>query len=144
MILYKEGGKPLAYASIYMYCRLNYYSIFSIGNNNKHLSLFLSEICSWMHIHVYFTMLMVHTSKCCASCTHNTYTCTCTIHIHISGQEENDRLRPLSYPQTDVFLVCFSVASPPSFERVKETVNITLIFVLVVIPCVSAFFTGFI
>ncbi|CAG8783018.1 6822_t:CDS:1, partial [Racocetra fulgida] len=31
-----------------------------------------------------------------------------------------DRLRPLSYPQTDVFLVCFSVASPTSFENVKK------------------------
>jgi len=29
-------------------------------------------------------------------------------------------LRPLSYPQTDVFLVCFSVTSPASFENVKE------------------------
>lgn len=29
------------------------------------------------------------------------------------------RLRPLSYPQTDVFLVCFSVISPPSFENIK-------------------------
>jgi cell division control protein 42 len=26
----------------------------------------------------------------------------------------------LSYPQTDVFLVCFSVTSPASFENVKE------------------------
>ena len=37
-----------------------------------------------------------------------------------SGQEDYDRLRPLSYPQTDVFLVCFSVTSPASFENVKE------------------------
>lgn len=37
-----------------------------------------------------------------------------------AGQEDYDRLRPLSYPQTDVFLVCFSVTSPPSFENVRE------------------------
>lgn len=37
-----------------------------------------------------------------------------------AGQEDYDRLRPLSYPSTDVFLVCFSVISPASFENVKE------------------------
>ncbi|KAH9036151.1 cell division control protein 42 [Lactarius hengduanensis] len=37
-----------------------------------------------------------------------------------AGQEDYDRLRPLSYPQTDVFLICFSVASPTSFENVRE------------------------
>lgn len=37
-----------------------------------------------------------------------------------AGQEDYDRLRPLCYPQTDVFLVCFSVTSPASFENVKE------------------------
>jgi len=36
-----------------------------------------------------------------------------------AGQEDYDRLRPLSYPQTDVFLVCFSVISTSSFENVK-------------------------
>jgi GTPase SAR1 family protein len=30
------------------------------------------------------------------------------------------RLRPLSYPQTDVFLICFSVVSPSSFENVTS------------------------
>ncbi|KAL7420945.1 Rho GTPase protein rac1 [Cryptotrichosporon argae] len=39
-----------------------------------------------------------------------------------AGQEDYDRLRPLSYPQTDVFLVCFSVVSPPSFENIKTWV----------------------
>ena len=29
------------------------------------------------------------------------------------------RLRPLSYPQTDVFLICFSLVSPASFENVR-------------------------
>jgi len=40
-----------------------------------------------------------------------------------AGQEDYDRLRPLSYPQTDVFLVCFSVVSTSSFENVKEKVK---------------------
>jgi len=35
-----------------------------------------------------------------------------------AGQEDYDRLRPLSYPMTDVFLVCFSVVSPTSYETV--------------------------
>ena len=37
-----------------------------------------------------------------------------------AGQEDYDRLRPLSYPQTNVFLVCFSVVSPTSFENVAN------------------------
>lgn len=37
-----------------------------------------------------------------------------------AGQEDYDRLRPLSYPQTDVFLVCFSVISQPSYENVSS------------------------
>ena len=36
-----------------------------------------------------------------------------------AGEEDYDRLRPLSYPQTDVFLICFSIISPSSFENVK-------------------------
>ena len=36
-----------------------------------------------------------------------------------AGQEDYDRLRPLSYPQTNVFLVCFSIISRSSYENVK-------------------------
>ena len=35
-------------------------------------------------------------------------------------QDDFDSLRPLCYPGTDVFLVCFSVVSPTSFHNVKE------------------------
>ncbi|KAG0726185.1 LINE-1 retrotransposable element ORF2 protein [Chionoecetes opilio] len=45
----------------------------------------------------------------------------------LESQEDYDRLRPLSYPQTDVFLVCFSVVSPSSFENVKEKTSTTTI-----------------
>jgi small GTP-binding protein len=37
-----------------------------------------------------------------------------------AGQEDYDRLRPLSYPQTNVFLICFSVISRDSLSNVKE------------------------
>uniref|UniRef100_A0A5K3F136 Small monomeric GTPase n=1 Tax=Mesocestoides corti TaxID=53468 RepID=A0A5K3F136_MESCO len=37
-----------------------------------------------------------------------------------AGQEDYDRLRPLSYPHTDIFLLCFSVVNPASFANVKE------------------------
>ncbi|KIM63834.1 hypothetical protein SCLCIDRAFT_1170380 [Scleroderma citrinum Foug A] len=36
------------------------------------------------------------------------------------AHEDYDRLRTLSYPQTDVFLVCFSVIDPASFENVRK------------------------
>lgn len=37
-----------------------------------------------------------------------------------AGQEDYDRLRPLSYPHTDVFLAMFSVVSPNSFNNVRD------------------------
>lgn len=37
-----------------------------------------------------------------------------------AGQEDYDRLRPLSYPDTDVILMCFSVDSPDSLENIPE------------------------
>ncbi|CAI4035937.1 hypothetical protein SMKI_14G1460 [Saccharomyces mikatae IFO 1815] len=37
-----------------------------------------------------------------------------------AGQEDYDRLRPLCYPQTDIFLICFSVSEHASFANVTE------------------------
>lgn len=36
------------------------------------------------------------------------------------GQEDYDRLRPLSYSNASVFLVCFSINSRTSFENVRD------------------------
>jgi len=37
-----------------------------------------------------------------------------------AGQEDYDRLRPLSYPDTDVVLMCFAINNPDSFDNVLE------------------------
>uniref|UniRef100_Q9H4E5-2 Isoform 2 of Rho-related GTP-binding protein RhoJ n=1 Tax=Homo sapiens TaxID=9606 RepID=Q9H4E5-2 len=36
-----------------------------------------------------------------------------------AGQEDYNQLRPLSYPNTDVFLICFSVVNPASYHNVQ-------------------------
>lgn len=46
-------------------------------------------------------------------------------HVELSlwdtaGQEDYDRLRPLSYPDSNVILICFSVDLPESLENVTE------------------------
>ncbi|KAG0254903.1 GTP-binding protein Rho1 [Mortierella polycephala] len=37
-----------------------------------------------------------------------------------AGQEDYDRLRPLSYPESDVVLMCFSVDTIPSLDNLTE------------------------
>lgn len=37
-----------------------------------------------------------------------------------AGQDEYDRLRPLTYPETDVIVICFSVDSPESLRIIPE------------------------
>lgn len=48
--------------------------------------------------------------------------CPCPLQVELAlwdtaGQEDYDRLRPLSYPDTDVILMCFSIDSPDSLGR---------------------------
>lgn len=37
-----------------------------------------------------------------------------------AGSSEYDQLRPLSYPGTDVFIICFSLTGPETFNNVKK------------------------
>ena len=37
-----------------------------------------------------------------------------------AGQEDYDRLRPLSYPETDVVLLCFALSSRDGLENVHK------------------------
>lgn len=37
-----------------------------------------------------------------------------------AGQDDYDRLRPLSYPDTDVILICYAIDNPDSFENIAE------------------------
>ena len=43
-----------------------------------------------------------------------------------AGQESYDRLRPLSYSQTDVILICFSIDRYTYFTIIKKIIDIKL------------------
>ena len=43
-----------------------------------------------------------------------------------AGQEDYDRLRPLSYPDSHVILICFAVDSPDSLDNVQEKVRLAV------------------
>jgi GTPase SAR1 family protein len=45
------------------------------------------------------------------------------------GQEDYDRLRPLSYPDSHVILICFAVDSPDSLDNVQEKVCFSMFWV---------------
>jgi GTPase SAR1 family protein len=42
-----------------------------------------------------------------------------TFRPSLPRRSADDRLRPLSYPGTNIFLVCFSITSPTSYENVR-------------------------
>ena len=37
-----------------------------------------------------------------------------------AGQEDYDRLRPLSYPETDVILMCYAIDNPDSLQNIPD------------------------
>ena len=39
----------------------------------------------------------------------------------LAGFEEYEKIRALNYVEVDVFLVCFSIGTYKTFERVKDT-----------------------
>eukprot|EP01127_Copromyxa_protea_P024119 TRINITY_DN9348_c0_g1_i1.p1 TRINITY_DN9348_c0_g1~~TRINITY_DN9348_c0_g1_i1.p1 ORF type:complete len:320 (-),score=74.08 TRINITY_DN9348_c0_g1_i1:181-1083(-) len=43
-----------------------------------------------------------------------------TCHLVSTSSGAEDKLRPLAYPQTDIFLFLYSIASPTSFENIKS------------------------
>lgn len=48
-----------------------------------------------------------------------------------SGIGDYDRLRPLSYPDSHVILICFAINSPDSFDNVQEKVCLTIYYAMV-------------
>ena len=47
----------------------------------------------------------------------------CLDETNNTGQEDYNRLRPLSYRGADVFLLAFSLVSKASYENVAKKVN---------------------
>lgn len=45
-----------------------------------------------------------------------------------AGQEEYDRLRPLSYPESDVIFICFAIDFPTSLANVTDKVCVFCLF----------------
>ena len=68
-----------------------------------------------------------------------------------SGMEDYDRLRPLSYPDSHIILICFDISNPDSLDNVLEKVRnkilntLVLIFILRLLQWISEvnhFFQG--
>lgn len=50
--------------------------------------------------------------------------------MYFTGQEDYNRLRPLSYRGADVFVLAFSLVSRASYENVLKKVNLPDSFIL--------------
>lgn len=49
------------------------------------------------------------------------------------GDGHYDRLRPLSYPDSNIILICFAIDSPTSFSNVEEQVGPYQSFILLLL-----------
>ncbi|OMP00790.1 Small GTPase superfamily [Corchorus olitorius] len=60
-----------------------------------------------------------------------------------AGQEDYNRLRPLSYRGADVFILAFSLISRPSYENVSKKLNevyiLLLLLFLILFTCLASF-----
>lgn len=49
--------------------------------------------------------------------------CNSSFLLHSAGQEDYDRLRPLSYSDANVVLICFDVTDSNSFDNILTKVT---------------------
>lgn len=66
------------------------------------------------------------------------------MHAIFIGQEDYNRLRPLSYRGADVFLLCFSLISRPSFENIAKKVSFFFLSFSLFLPIKVFFWFSFI
>lgn len=83
----------------------------------KEYHFVISQICT-----TYINIMLMYLHNTClilvwCQCQCNTTYFYCLIFYF---QDDFDSLRPLCYPNTDVFLLCFSVVTPTSFHNVTE------------------------
>lgn len=45
-----------------------------------------------------------------------------------AGQEDYDRLRPLSYPEASVILLCYSIDRPETLKSIVSKVSLAILF----------------
>ena len=60
---------------------------------------------------------------------------TLSLQSNPTGSNEYNTLRPLSYPGTDVFIICFAISDPGSFEAVSSKVLTTFLSFCFVLFC---------
>ena len=128
------SSKTMYFCQIFLFVYVSNFNAFSI---DEFFALFYKLCLPLRFLSIFdvipnFNFLSENSTKICFFQVFDNYAVTVMIGgepytlglFDTAGQEDYDRLRPLSYPQTDVFLVCYSVVSPSSFENVKEKVKL--------------------